>query len=41
MFPAYTTALRDRDLPEDDIRVLSRIIPGLLFNEPLTKMKYT
>ena len=32
MFPAYTQALRDRDLPEEDIRVLSKIIPDLLFD---------
>jgi len=32
MFPAYTQALRDRDLPEEDIRVLSKTTPGLLFD---------
>ena len=32
MFPAYTQALRDRDLPEEDIRVLNKIIPDLLFD---------
>ena len=32
MFPAYTQALRDRNLPEEDIRVLNKVIPNLLFN---------
>ena len=32
MFSAYTQALRDRDLPEEDIRVLSKIILDLLFD---------
>ena len=32
MFSAYTQALRDHDLPKEDIRVLSKIIPGLLFD---------
>jgi len=27
MFSAYTQALRDRDLPEEGIRVLSKITP--------------
>ena len=29
-FSAYTQALRDRNLPEEDIQVLSKIIPDLL-----------
>ena len=29
MFPAYTQPLRDRDLHEDDIRVLNKAIPDL------------
>ena len=29
MFSAYTQALRDRNLPEEDIRVLNKIIPDL------------
>ena len=32
MFSAYTQALRDRDLPEEGIRVLNKIIPDLLFD---------
>ena len=32
VFSAYTQALRDRDLPEEDIRVLSKIIPDFLFD---------
>ena len=32
MFSAYTQALRDRNLPEEDIRVLNKIIPDLLFD---------
>ena len=32
MFSAYTQALRDRDLPEEDIRVLNKIIPDFLFD---------
>ena len=32
MFPAYTQALRDLVLPEEDIRVLSKIIPDFLFD---------
>ena len=32
MFFAYTQALRDRDLPKEDIRVLNKIIPNLLFD---------
>ena len=32
MFYAYTQALRDRNLPEVNIRVLNKIIPGLLFD---------
>ena len=32
MFSAYTQALRDLDLPEDDIRVLSKIIPDFAFD---------
>ena len=32
MFSAYTKVLRDRDLPEVDIRVLSKIIPDFLFD---------
>ena len=32
MFSAYTQALCDRDLPEEDIRVLSKVIPSLLFD---------
>ena len=32
MFFAYTQALLDRDLPEEDIRVLNKIIPDLLFD---------
>jgi len=32
MFSAYTQALRDRSLPEEDIRVLSKIIPDLNFD---------
>ena len=32
MFSAYTQALRDRDLPEEDIRVLNKTIPDLLFD---------
>ena len=32
MFSAYTQALRDRNLPKEDIRVLSKIIPDLLFD---------
>ena len=32
MFSAYTQALRDRDLPEEDIRVLNKVIPGFLFD---------
>ena len=39
MFSAYTQALHGRDLPEEDIRVLNKIIPDLLFEvrlRPLT-----
>jgi len=32
LFSAYTQALRDRNLPEEDIRVLNKIIPDLLFD---------
>jgi len=32
VFSVYTQALRDRDLPEEDIRVLSKITPSLLFD---------
>ena len=32
MFSAYTQALRDLNLPEEDIRVLSKIIPGFCFD---------
>ena len=32
MFFAYTQALRDRDLPEEDIQVLSKITPDFLFD---------
>ena len=32
MFSAYTQALRDRDLPEEDIWLLNKIIPNLLFD---------
>jgi len=32
MFSAYTQAPRDRDLPEEGIRVLSKITPDLLFD---------
>ena len=32
MFSAYTQALRDRDLPGEDIRVLKKIIPDFLFD---------
>ena len=32
MFSAYTQALHGRDFSEEDIRVLSKIIPGLLFD---------
>ena len=32
MFSAYTQALRDPDLPEEDIRVLNKIIPDFLFD---------
>ena len=32
MFSAYTQALRDRNLPEEDIRVLNKVIPDLLFD---------
>ena len=32
MFSAYTQAPRDRDLPEEDVRVLNKIIPDLLFD---------
>jgi len=32
MFSAYTQALRDLDLTEEDIRVLSKIIPDFLVN---------
>ena len=32
LFSAYTQALHDRNLPEEDIRVLSKIIPDLLFD---------
>jgi len=32
MFSAYTQVLRDRDLPEEDIRVLNKIIPDFLFD---------
>ena len=32
MFSAFTQALRDLDLPEDDIRVLNKIIPDFPFD---------
>ena len=32
MFSAYTQALHDLDLPEEDIRVLNNIIPDFLFD---------
>ena len=32
MFSTYTQALCDRNLPEEDIRVLNKIIPDLLFD---------
>ena len=32
MFSAYTQALHDLDLPEEDIRVLNKITPDLLFD---------
>jgi len=32
MFSAYTQALHDRDLPEEGIRVLNKIIPDFLFD---------
>ena len=32
MFSAYTQALRELDLPEEDIRVLDRAIPDFLFD---------
>ena len=32
MFPAYTQAHRDLDLPEGGIRVLSKITPDFLFD---------
>jgi hypothetical protein len=32
MFSAYTQALHDLDLPEEDIRVLNKIIPDLPFD---------
>ena len=32
MFSAYTQPLRDCDLPEKDIRVLSRTLPDLLLD---------
>ena len=32
MFSAYTKALRDRDFPEEDIRVLNKTTPDLLFD---------
>ena len=32
MFPADTQTLRDLDLPEEDTRVLNKIIPDFLFN---------
>jgi len=32
MFFAYTQALRDRDLPKEDIRVLNKTIPDLPFD---------
>ena len=32
LFSAYTQALRDRDLPEEDIRVLNKTIPDFLFD---------
>ena len=31
IFSAYTQALRDRDLPDEGIRVLNKATPGLLF----------
>ena len=33
MFSAYTQVLRDRDLHEEDIRVLNKIIPDFLFDQ--------
>jgi len=39
LFSAYTQAFHGRDLPEEDIRVLNKIIPDLLFEvrlRPLT-----
>ena len=32
MFSAYTQALHDLDLSEEDSRVLSKIIPDIFFN---------
>ena len=32
LFSAYTQAPHGRDLPEENIRVLSKIIPDLLFD---------
>ena len=32
LFSAYTQALHGRNLPAEDIRVLNKIIPDLLFN---------
>ena len=32
MFFAFNQALCDRDLPEEDIRVLNKIIPDFLFD---------
>ena len=32
MFPVYTQALRDLGLPEEDIQVLNKTIPGFLFD---------
>ena len=34
MFSAYTQALHELDLPEEDIRVLSKIIPDFHFVRP-------
>jgi len=32
LFSAYTQALRDLNFPKEDIRVLNKIIPDLLFD---------
>ena len=33
MFSAFTQALHDLNLPEEDIRVLNKIIPDFLFDQ--------